>query len=344
MRMNDLTKMLGSTDERLFKLTHDGFQTVVSESGESITLSAGISEETESSILAALANYPNVKNVYFVDVNITGRVADALLKLPELTTLSLSSSFFGRGGNMSFESLSFLRDAMNLTSLYLYATSPPIDISELTQLKSITADDNTLYDMNLLEPLHELEELSFLEYSNDAGYFPWTNPSNIKDVSPLKKLPKLRSLSLTIGSHDTDLSSFADLKQIKRLTLCIDNDYDITPIGELTQLDELAICTNNQKYGRVDDAVNGFNTLSTLTNLMSLTVPNFGIRCLEPVRNMTRLQGLYCPGNHIRSLKPIEAHTELRELDIEGNPIKDYAPIRRLPHYVPNWEPERKIK
>lgn len=290
--------------------------------------------KSEEKILAELADL-NLKDVRLVNAVITDRIKEALVGLPELTSLSIVIT--------DFDSLSFLSEAKQLKSLTLDYDGldkggRTTGISELRQLKSITADDNTLYDLSVLEPLKELEELRFT--SRSGGYGDWTLSSKIKDVSPLKHLYNLHTLKLRFGGDKTNLGGFTELKQLKRLSLSLDASPDLTPLEELVQLEELILSSEHNRWGM--SPIPSISPLAGMINLTDLTVSNIKLRSIDPVKNMKLLQRLDCSKNHIRTLKPLMKLTELRELNVSGNPVRDYSPIRGLPYYKPSWEMNEK--
>jgi internalin A len=209
--------------------------------------------------------------------------------------------------------------------------------------------------MSILEPLLGLEELYFR--AGYGGDFPAR--SEICDVSQLKHLPKLHTLSLDFAGDTVD--GFAELTQIKTLILNLERyeTPDVSPLGELVQLEKLGLSCHNY-YSR--HGITGLSALEALVNLIFLRVNDVKAKSLAPMKNMTKLQKLDCANNHIRTVKPLENLTDLRELYINnnsirniaalsgltrltelilgGNPITDFSPIRGLPHYKPEWEPK----
>ena len=266
-----------------------------------------------------------------VNTRIDDEIKRQLLEMPELASLRLA--------NVAFESLAFLSEAKKLVELEIdfngldygaHATG----INELRQLKVIKADDNnvTLADLSVLKPLRELEELHFA--ISFGGYGDWTVCTKIRDVKPLKHLPKLHTLKLRFGGDCLD--GFTELKQLRCLSLCLSKgSLSLSPLGELVQLEELELSSESSGWGL--NPIGSIAPLAKLTNLTSLIVKGIKLRTIEPIKNIKHLKRLDCSRNSIRSLKPLLKLVELRELKIENNPIKDYSPIQGLPNYDSSW-------
>ena len=314
----------------------------MSESGKSVRICSLSSDVSDNIIAAALSDHPDRETVILQEVRITKKIESALLNMPKLSSLALQSG--------SFSSLSFLGEARHLTELTLrWGCSK--GIGDVRQLKRLNADSDEITDMSVLEPLQELEELHFS--SGYGGDFPAS--SEIYNVSPLKYLPKLHTLSLSFRGKD--LSGFAELSQIKTLILDIDSRFDdLEPIGKLTQLEGLGLSSSYSRRHKITD----ITPLAALINLRILRISDEKVKSLESLKFMSKLQKLDCSKNHIRTVKPLENLFELQDLDIRhnsirsiaplkkltkltslslrGNPILDYSPIRELPNYEPDWE------
>lgn len=290
----------------------EGFLSLyVSESGDYISMLPASKEKSEIAILSMLYKYPDLEEIRLQDAKLTPKIESKLTRMPKLTKLILQ--------NTSYSSLSFLRDAKHLTDLTLHWVHSLKGLGDVSQLKSLTVDSNTLTDLSILEPLQELEELVFTR--GDGG--DWPADSEVEDVRPLKHLAKLRSLFL--GFAGKDLSGFAELKQLRVLGLSMErSDTDISPLAHLTQLEGLGL---SRVYY---DPITDITPIGGLTNLKFLRIHRQKLKSLEPVRNMTKLIKLDCAGNHIRTLKPLEHLVSLKELHAQNNAIRDIKPLRNL--------------
>lgn len=206
--------------------------------------------------------------------------------------------------------LTGLELAINLESLTLFRNhvrdlSP---LSNLTQLRTVTVFSNDIVDLSPLSgvaaleylylsltritdltPLKELEHLQVLSLHRNVA---------LVDISPVSKLPRLRSLNLT-ESWNVDFSDLAEFNTLSTLHLANVRLSDLSPLRNLSRLERLVLTNNN---------------ISHLTSL----------------DGMTGLRELVLDQNPLSDLSPLAALPELRELDISMTPVDDLTPLAAL--------------
>jgi hypothetical protein len=114
-----------------------------------------------------------------------------------------------------------------------------------------------LTDLGLLRNLLSLERL----YIEEIG------PGGLTDITPLKSLPQLTSLTLRCPKL-SDISTLQNLVQLQYMTLFSNSISDISVLGNLTQLISLQLTT---------PAIGGWSELASLTKLKSLDLTIAGM-------------------------------------------------------------------
>lgn len=188
------------------------------------------------------------------------------------------------------------------------------DYPDVKKLDLTTTSEKV--DLAVLKPFQNLRELSI--QPGVGGYGDWSLSAVINDVSQLKHLPLLETLSLSfIGK---DLGSFAELGQIRHLSLSVnESNPDLEPIGRLVQLETLSLGIYSKWSYLYRDRIDSIAQLSGLVNLKKLNVSGLRLKSLAPVEKMLALEYLDCSDNCIRSVRPLKKLTELRELNLAGN-------------------------
>jgi Leucine-rich repeat (LRR) protein len=303
----------------------------ISEDGRQASIEYIPQTGPEESFLAVLADYPRLDNLWLTNIPISGKFSDSLAELSDLSSLTLK---YGYSGNVS-------------------------GIGKLRQLKNLSMDGHILSDLSVLEQLTELESLRLSHTYMNYGDGPAV--TNVKDVNPLKHLPKLRDLEISFAGKD--LCDFSEFKQLRSLSLFFVNGAgDLTPLKELTQLEKFSI-RQEKRWSWGNGGIEPIPNLEPFAGFINLTELNIignEVRSLEGIKGMTMLKRLECSRNRIRTLKPLEKLLDLEilhaadnsirnvtamqgliklnEVKLGGNPIKDFSPIRGLPKYKPGWE------
>ena len=210
-------------------------------------------------------------------------------------------------------------------------------------------------DINLLKKFVNLEELdiSYLTYIQEdipkwmsflakIGILDLSKRTFL-DLSPLRKLPKLRKLKIhnttlnyirplayltKLESLDlqrtqiTEIEPLKSLTKLKSLDLSETKISDITWLSSLTELESLTL--NNTKISYLEP-------LKGLTNLRELTLSMTNISNVEPVRGMKNLRTLFIDATQVSDIEPLRELTNLQELYISLTPVSNLEPIKGLP-------------
>ncbi|MES2199007.1 MAG: leucine-rich repeat domain-containing protein [Chlamydiota bacterium] len=108
--------------------------------------------------------------------------------------------------------------------------SIPPEIIFLTNLTSLTLENNEISDVSLLAKLHGLRTLEL-------------RGNRISDISPLAELPNLSDLDLSYN-RISDISPLAELPDLRVLNLSYNRISDINPLEELQNLEGLHLDLN----------------------------------------------------------------------------------------------------
>ncbi len=154
--------------------------------------------------------------------------------------------------------------------------------------------------------------------------------------------------SLMISDNDiSDLSSLANLKNLRGVSFSKNNVEDISALCAMDKIGSLDLSYNKIAdvsclEGKLDDyayidisgnkGITGFDKLTTLT---SLTANDIGLESLESLSNFNKLTSLSVRNNNIKSLAGLNTDVDvLYDLDLSGNKeLADLAfdkPVYRL--------------
>lgn len=211
------------------------------------------------------------------------------------------------------------------------------DISELstmTNLKKLTLDVYQIKDITPLSKLTELTDLAinyhFAAYDSEfwrVGIASWAMDEEIaeqvrqgirenhaqvltiKDLSALKSLTKLESLSLSMYN-----SGFVDTDRVAVLD-------DLSDLDELSKLKYLSLSSTT---------INDVTSVSRLTGLTSLTLSDCEIENISFISGMTKLEYLDLSMNEIDNISPVAGLIKLKHLDIGNNGVSDISPAGGL--------------
>ncbi|HNS17329.1 MAG TPA: leucine-rich repeat domain-containing protein [Bacteroidales bacterium] len=193
----------------------------------------------------------------------------------------------------------------------LFINTGPIyeSIRQIWSLEKISLDGNPL--INNLEPLKKLTRLKSLSLSQTA----------IEDLTPLRSLSKLEHLNCAA----TPVSSLEPLRYSLNMS-----DLNI----EDTQIDTLNTIAGFKKlkvFNCSKTLVRSLEPLADLRELTSLLCHNTDIAHLEPIQTLTHLTRLDLSYNtRVTSLEPVRNLTELSYLNIGNTMIGDLEPVRGL--------------
>merc|ERR1719235_1519472 len=143
------------------------------------------------------------------------------------------------------------------------------------------------------------------------------------DLSPLRNLTSMASLSIYDNNLSGDLSGLRNLTSMASLDISRSNlSGDLSPLRDLTSMTLLDMSFNNLS-----------GDLSPLRNLTSMTYLDMSFNNLSgelsPLRNLTSMIGLDIAGNNLcGDLSPLRDLTSMTALDIKGNNLSgSVAPL-----------------
>lgn len=159
----------------------------------------------------------------------------------------------------------------------------------------------------------------------------------ISDLSPLSRLPRLRSLTvyLALFNGTLDFSSLRGVKQLRQLAIedhgWIFERHDIDWLAATAKLDFIE---EMRLHGGFD-----LSTIATMRGLVSLDVARSSATDLYPLQGLTKLKRLALRGVQVTSLLPLKRIQTLEELIIEDCPIDDLSPVSHIANVVVQGKP-----
>ena len=277
-----------------------------------------------------IKNIPTLEGIDFSENDIQD--ISFLKDYPNLKLVSAA------GNNI--ENIDVLKNLTNLESLNL-DNNKIKDISalqDLNHLRAVSLENNNITKLDALSSKNELERLflsnnSGLELAtlkNDSLEQLTVNNSNIRDLSVVSNLPKLKK----IVANDNKITTLSHLKNAKVLESVEVNNNKIDSLDfENSTITSLEIKNNKLKE------INNINKLSALENLdvsgnkisefpsnkqdklINLIVKNNVIRSMENVNNLTSLKYLTMSNNYVSTLALKEKNKTLEYLDISHNTV-----------------------
>ena len=164
----------------------------------------------------------------------------------------------------------------------------------------------------------------------------------ITDVAPLANLKQLTKLYLIVNQI-IDVAPLAKLTQLTRLDLDRNQIIDVAPLAKLTQLEGLSLIGNQiidvaplakltqlEGLSLISNQIIDVAPLAKLTQLKSLSLGSNQIIDVAPLAKLTRLNELYLHSNQISAVAPLAKLTQLTSLNIDRNQIIDVAPLAKL--------------
>ena len=277
-----------------------------------------------------IKNIPTLEGIDFSENDIQD--ISFLKDYPNLKLVSAA------GNNI--ENIDVLKNLTNLESLNL-DNNKIKDISalqDLNHLRAVSLENNNITKLDALSSKNELERLflsnnSGLELAtlkNDSLEQLTINNSNIRDLSVVSNLPKLKK----IVANDNKITTLSHLKNAKVLESVEVNNNKIDSLDfENSTITSLEIKNNKL------EEINNINKLSALENLdasgnkisefpsnkqdklINLIVKNNVIRSMENVNNLTSLKYLTMSNNYVSTLALKEKNKTLEYLDISHNTV-----------------------
>lgn len=220
----------------------------------------------------------------------------------------------------------------------------PLDWSPLSRLTSVVEldlEDARLNDLKHLQTLTKLRVVNFgttiswrrgsldlRPLAKLARLETLTVSSDDADLSPLRRLPKLRWLSVKRGR-------VAGLKDMPNLVTLIIDEAPVDPLAGLTglrNLGELWVAGASGISGK-KSSVKELGALSSMPKLTKLIISHaLGLTDLGPVRHLTRLRFLLIEHTGVSDLSPVSGLVHLQELRVRNSQVSDLRPLAGLSH------------
>ena len=231
-----------------------------------------------------------------------------------------------------------LRKALGLAPTVLITKQALAELTMLDASRDSKEElDFPISDLTGLEHATELEELRLWQHREIRDISPLAGLTKlrklglgtnaIRDISPLAGLTQLRELHLG-GNQISDISPLAGLTQLWNLALYRNQIRDISPLAGLTQLSTLHLAENQ---------IRDISPLAGLTQLRDLGFLGLGenqISDISPLTGLTQLEKLDLVNNHIRDVTPLVGLVNLRKLALAGSPVRDASPLANLTRLV----------
>jgi|GEM_PF-1428842 len=201
---------------------------------------------------------------------------------------------------------------------------PGLEIAMREALK-IPAGEITAADMARLTEFSCLTgDITGLEYATNLKKLTLLANSQLRDISALAGMSKLRELSISPPAASgwgnlSDISPLAGLTGLERLEL-FGNFEDISTLANLVNLREL-----NLSSGRISD----ISALAGLTKLESLLIRG-DFADLFPLARLTSLQSLQLFSHRVGDISPLGALVGLEWLSLNGKQFSDLNPLGKL--------------
>ncbi|NLI71073.1 MAG: hypothetical protein GX364_09450 [Firmicutes bacterium] len=186
-------------------------------------------------------------------------------------------------------------------ALILNGVEGELTEGDMKKLRGLSAVSRGITDLTGLEYAVNLEYLDL--YGNE-----------IEDLSPLKDLNNLESLSLGYNPKVTEAGTgaLAGLTKLRILDLSCCGFDDINVLSNLTMLENLRLTGNG---------ISDISPLDNLTNLERLYLSDNEIASVDDLAGLTALERLYLADNEIDDIDALENLTAMRYLDLSGNAI-----------------------
>lgn len=188
--------------------------------------------------------------------------------------------------------------------------------------------------------------------------------SNVKDISPISNLKKLKSLNVDRSQIENiepiaqleklqflylrdnkikNLKPLSQLKKVKELDVIGNEVTDIKPLFTMPSLEKLYIANNKisdvtgiEQLNKVkllwagSTNINNLDSISKMESLIELSINDAEIRDVTPLAKVKNLQSLDLEENHISDISSLSELTNLYELNLIANQIADVRPIQEF--------------
>lgn len=219
-----------------------------------------------------------------------------------------------------FDAYDDIKLLKNLKSISLYSEYILMEEDPVKYFSDITGlEDVSLYNYAVedLEEIAKLTELETLGISINLRNIPdGVDIEYIEDLTPLKSLTKLKSLSLG-GNIISDLSPISEIESITSLSITNAALSDISPVAKMK-------------------------------NLVDVTFYYNGIVDVTPLTKLPKLESIHLDYNYIDDLSPFAEldPNVVKYVSVDMNAFSDDTPLKHLGKekinlgYSPSWDYE----
>lgn len=181
------------------------------------------------------------------------------------------------------------------------------EIVKLTQITSLGLDCMDISDLEELAVMSWLKELSL-------SYLYRTSRSDVYEA--IEGMKGLESLSIT-QMRLKNCDFVYDLRELKELSLMLNEISDISGLRKLTKLETLNLYNNN---------VTNPASLNGLTNLRSVNLNDNSVISLKPFEKLTKLEYLGVSRGSFKDASTLYKLKNLKELDVYETALgEDFA-------------------
>jgi internalin A len=229
-----------------------------------------------------------------------------------------------------------------LVAAQLGVTNPTI--ADMVFLKELSAPGRGISDLTGLQYATNLTDLNLGEFFYYSVWPPELRTNQIRDLTPLSGLIRLKSLDLS-NNQITDISALSGLTALETLTIysnqitdisalsglsnltSLDMEYnkiaDVTPLSGLTGLKSLVLSSN---------PIANTSVLSTLTGLESLSLSRTGLTTIPALTDLPNLSFLELIGNQITDMSGLSGMKALDTVTLFGNRITSIPALSDVPN------------
>ena len=231
------------------------------------------------------------------------------------------------------------------------------------EVKYLNCVDHTIESLEGIQQFPNLESLT-VRGLNDNGSMikdlsPLRNLANLKtlsipsaqidDIIFLSKLSKLRSLNLS-DNHITDLSYLVFMRDLQILRLEYQSPDFITDISPLAYIKNLQLVsfrgnkitditplTSHKNLDTLNIRDNRVTTLLPITDLKNMYMLDFSINLIPditPLATLERLIGVVGNLNQLRDLTALTELKNIRSADFRANYIVDVSPFQNMKNII----------
>ena len=224
----------------------------------------------------------------------------------------------------------------------LGVTNPTV--ADMVFLKELNAAGRGISDLTGLEYATNLASLNLGELFYYWDWPPELRTNQIRDISPLSGLTRLRSLDLS-SNQITDISALSDLTALETLALYNNQIADISALSglsnltsldmehnQITDLTPLSGLTNLKSLELSSNPIANTSALSTLTGLESLVLSRTGLTTIPALTDLPNLTFLDLVGNQITDISGLSGMAAIETVTLFGNRITSIPELSDVPN------------